>query len=191
MENRDYPVVYRLIHWAIAFCMAILLITIFLRLTWMNTDHVGDIIKRNLSTNNISLSESQILTVAKQIRQPMWFWHVRTGYVLVGLFCIRLALAFMNQMKFSNPFAKQPDLIVKIQYSLYLVFYIGMAISLITGLIMEFGPRSLKLLMIKIHSLSNYFLIPFLIMHLAGVLLAEFKNQKGIISKIVSGTKRS
>jgi cytochrome b len=157
----------------------------------MNTDNVGDIIKRNLSTHNISLSDAQILIVAKQIRQPMWFWHVRTGYVLVGLFCLRLVLGFINQMKFSNPFAKKLDLVVKMQYSLYLVFYFGMAISLITGLIMEFGPRSLKLLMIKIHSLSNYFLIPFLIMHLAGVLLAEFKNQKGIISKIVSGTKMS
>jgi cytochrome b561 len=189
MENRDYSVVYRLMHWAIAACMLILLITIIIRMVWMNTGNVADIIQRYLTAHdNASLSREDLIRIAKQIRQPMWMWHVYTGYTLVGLFCLRMVLPFSDKMKFSNPLDKQLTSFAKFQYWVYLIFYCGMAISLITGLVMEFGPRSLKLLMIKIHNLSNYFLIPFLIIHLGGVLIAEFKNQKGIISKIVSGT---
>jgi Ni,Fe-hydrogenase I cytochrome b subunit len=94
-------------------------------------------------------------------------------------------------MKFSNPFDKQLTLKAKFQYWVYIIFYLGVAISLITGFLMEFGPKSWKLPMIKIHNLSNYYLIPFIIIHLAGVLLAEFTNEQGIISKIISGAKRT
>ena len=38
-----------------------------------------------------------------------------------------------------------------------------------------------------IHVLSIYYLVPFIIIHLTGVLWAEFTDQKGIVSRIVSG----
>ena len=41
----------------------------------------------------------------------------------------------------------------------------------------------------EIHELGVYYLVAFIIIHLAGVLIAEFTNQKGIISKIISGKK--
>lgn len=194
MENKNYSTVFRLIHWAIAICMVFLLITIFARVIWMDKNNIADIIERYFSTRkdiDISLSREHLVRIGKQIGLPMWRWHVYTGYVLVGLFCIRLSLPFFRQMKFSNPLDKQLTLKEKFQYWVYLIFYIGVVISLVTGLLMEFGPRSWKLSMIKIHNLSNYYLIPFIIIHLAGVLLAEFTNQQGIISKIVSGTKRT
>lgn len=40
-----------------------------------------------------------------------------------------------------------------------------------------------------IHVLGIYYLIAFIVIHLAGVFIGEFTNQKGIISRIVSGTK--
>ena len=107
MQNKNYTTVYRIMHWAIAICMILLLITIFLRLTWMNKDHLAGIIKTYLSTTDQSLSQEQLIVLAKQIRKPMWNWHIYIGYVLVGLYCIRLALPFFGQMKFSNPFNKQ------------------------------------------------------------------------------------
>jgi hypothetical protein len=94
-------------------------------------------------------------------------------------------------MKFTNPFNKQLILKEKFQYWAYIIFYFGSAMSLVTGLVMEFGPRDWKLLMIKIHNCSNYYLIPFIIIHLSGVLLAELTNQQGIVSKIISGTKKT
>jgi cytochrome b561 len=193
-ENKNYSAVYRIIHWAIAICMVFILITIFGRVVWLNKENIADIIQRYFSSHDdidITLSREHLIRIGKFIRIPMWRWHIYTAYVLTALFCIRLALPFFGQMKFSNPFDKQLTLKAKFQYWVYIIFYLGVAISLITGFLMEFGPKSWKLPMIKIHNLSNYYLIPFIIIHLAGVLLAEFTNEQGIISKIISGAKRT
>jgi cytochrome b561 len=193
MENKNYSPVFRIIHWIIAICLIFIVITIFARVVWMDKNNIADIIERYFSTRkdiDVSLSREHLVRIGKQIGLPMWRWHVYTGYVLVALFCVRIGLPFLGQMKFSNPFDKQLTTKEKFQYWTYIVFYLGLAISLTTGLIMEFGPRAWKLLMIKIHNLSNYYLIPFIIIHLGGVLLAEFSKQKGIVSKIISGTKK-
>jgi cytochrome b len=42
----------------------------------------------------------------------------------------------------------------------------------------------------EIHVLGIYYLIAFIAIHLAGVLIAEFTDQKGIVSRIVSGSKK-
>lgn len=190
MENRNYSRSYRIIHWAMALCMTFILITIFLRLTWMNKENVADIIQNYLATTDKSLSRAELIVLAKQIRKPMWEWHIYMGYVLTGLFCLRLILPFFNKMKFSNPFNKKLSLKVKFQYWVYLVFYVCVAISLTTGLIIKFGPKNIKDTMEDIHTLSIYYLIPFLIIHIGGVLYAELTSQSGIISRIISGKKQ-
>ena len=189
MENRNYSPIYRIMHWAIALCMILLLFTVFLRLTWMNKDNVADIIQNYLSTKDITLSREELIVLAKQIRKPMWDWHIYLGYILTGLFCLRITLPLFGTMKFASPFNKELPFKVKFQFWVYLVFYLCMAISLITGLIIKFGPKNLKSSMEEIHELSLYYFIPFLIIHLAGVFMAEFTTQPGIISRIVSGFK--
>lgn len=190
MENRDYSVVYRIMHWAIALCMILLALTIFLRLTWMNKEHVADIIQNYLATTDQSLSRDQLIVLAKQIRKPMWNWHIYFGYALVGLYSIRMILPFFGQMKFSNPLNKQLVPKAKFQYWVYLIFYGCVALSLITGLIIELGPKNLKKPVEEIHVLSIYYLIAFMIIHIGGVLFAELTSQQGIVSKIISGIKR-
>ncbi|NUM51051.1 MAG: cytochrome b/b6 domain-containing protein [Flavobacteriales bacterium] len=189
MENRNYSKVYRVMHWLIALSMLFLLLTVFLRLGWMNKVHIADIIKQYLATTNQTLSDEQLIVLAKQIRKPMWDWHIYIGYVLVGLYVIRLLLPFFGEMKFRNPFNKELPQKVKFQYIVYLLFYLCVALSLITGLVIELGPKEFKEPMEKIHILSIYYLLAFIAIHFAGVLMAEFTNQKGIISKIISGNK--
>ena len=60
-------------------------------------------------------------------------------------------------------------------------------ISIVTGLIIELGPKDLKKPMEEIHVLGIYYLIAFIAIHLGGVLIAEFTNDKGIISRIIRG----
>ena len=76
MENKAYSKIYRILHWLIAFSFVLLLITIFLRLTWMNKYNVAAIIQDYLSGTNQVLSQEQAITLAKKIRQPMWNWHI-------------------------------------------------------------------------------------------------------------------
>lgn len=194
MKNRDYSAIYRIIHWAIAICMIFILITIFVRMVWMDKENIANIIERYLANRkdiDVTLSREHLIRIGKFIRIPAWQWHIYAGYILIALYCIRISLPFFGQMKISNPFGKQLTAKEKFQYWAYIIFYLGVAISLVTGILIEFGPRSWKLPMIKVHSLSNYYLIPFIIIHFGGVLLAEFTDQQGIVSKIISGVRKT
>nr|WP_245536062.1 cytochrome b/b6 domain-containing protein [Psychroflexus torquis] len=62
-------------------------------------------------------------------------------------------------------------------------------VSLVTGLIIEFGYKAFKKIIEEIHELGIYYLVGFFVLHWLGVLIAEFTNQKGIVSRIVSGSK--
>ncbi len=190
MKIKNYSAVYRIIHWSIAICMVLLLITIFLRLTWMNKNNVAEIIQNYLNTTDQSLTQDQLIVLAKKIRQPMWDWHLYLGYVLTGLFSIRFLLPLIGEMKFQNPFKKELILKEKFQNFIYLIFYGCVVISLSTGLFIIFGPATIKKSMEAIHVLSIYYLVAFIILHIGGVLLSEFTNQKGIVSKIISGNKQ-
>lgn len=188
METRNYSKVYRILHWLIAFSFILLLITIFLRKTWMEKNHVAEIIQAFLADKGYpALPEDDAILLAKKIRKPMWDWHIYLGYVLTGLYCIRLAVPFFGEMKFSSPFKAGLDMKTKFQFWVYLVFYACTAVSLITGLIIEFGPKEYKKPMEEIHELSLYYLLGFMILHFGGILIAELTSDKGLVSRIING----
>ncbi len=187
METVKYSRIYRIVHWAIAIAFLLLLITIFLRLTWMNKENLADIIEAYLGSTDQSLTREQLIILAKQIRKPMWDWHIYLGYILTGLFSLRFLLSFLGAMKFQNPLVKNQTFKQKFQKWTYIIFYICVVISIVTGLIIELGPKDLKKPMEEIHVLGIYYLIAFIAIHLGGVLIAEFTNDKGIISRIIRG----
>lgn len=176
-------------HWSIAICMMLLLFTIFLRLTWLNKNHVSDIIQNYLNSINISLTEDQSILLAKKIRKPMWDWHIYLGYALVALYSIRLMLPFKGEMKFRNPMNSEFSAKDKFKHWVHIIFYVCVFVSLITGLLIEHGPKEMKKPLEEIHELSIYYLLTYIVIHFSGVLMAEFSNQKGIISNIISGSK--
>ena len=174
-------------HWSIAICFTAMLFTIFLRLTWMNKNHIAVIINDYLVTTDQVLTKEQLIVLAKKIRQPMWDWHIYFGYALVGLYSVRLILPFLGQMKFISPIKAGLSLKERFQYWIYIIFYVCVAISLITGLTIVLGPKNLKDLMEQIHVLSIYYLLTFIVLHLGGVIMAEFTTRRGIISSVISG----
>lgn len=177
-------------HWAIALCFLFILLTIFLRMYWMNKNNVSDIIQDFLATKDQSLSEKDSISLAKKIRKPMWNWHLYIGYVLVGLYMIRLILPLFGEMKFPNPFNKLLSLKEKFRCWVYLVFYVCVAISLATGLLIVFGSDNIHELMEEIHVLSIYYLLVFIVLHLGSVFIAELTDEKGIVSRIIRGKKK-
>lgn len=189
MEKSAYSRIYRIIHWAIAITFLLLLVTIFLRSTWMNKNSMASIIDTFLSGVDVKLSQQQLVVLAKQIREPMWIWHLYFGYMLVGLFTIRFSLPLIGEMKFQNPLTKSLTVKERFKKWTYIIFYLCVVISLITGLFIEFGAPSLRHAMEEVHVLSLYYLIPFIVIHFAGIFLAESTDQKGIVSRMISGKK--
>lgn len=148
---------------------------------------MSDIISNYLTNENITLTSKQLIALAKQIRKPMWDWHIIFGYILAGLFAVRFMLSSTGIVKIKNPFNKNLDLKVKFQYSIYLVFYVLIFVTLITGLLIEFGPESLKKIFETVHKLSLYYIVPYIIIHLIGVIIGELTTDKGVVSKMIGG----
>lgn len=190
MEQTKYSKIYRIMHWAIAITFLLLLITIFLRLTWLNKHNVAAIIQDYMSNNNLTLTENQSIILAKKIRKPMWDWHIYLGYVLTGLFTIRFLLPAFGQMKIQNPLDKNATTKIKFQKWTYIIFYVCVVISLITGLIIVLGPKEYKSTMEGIHEFGTYYLVAFIALHIGGVLISELTNDKGVISRIINGSER-
>ena len=188
MEQKSYSAIYRILHWAIAMSFVLLLVTIFLRLTWMNKNNVAAIIQDQLAVTGQQLSPDQAITLAKKIRQPMWAWHIYMGYVLTGLFAIRFMLPVFGHMKFQDPLQKGLSSTSKLRKWTYLLFYAFVVTSLATGLLIVWGPKEWKDPLEQIHVLGIYYLLAFIAVHLAGILRAEFTDGKGIISSIVNGS---
>jgi cytochrome b561 len=159
-------------------------------MTWLNKEHVADIIQQYLTSNDISLTRDQLIVLAKKIRKPMWDWHIYLGYSMLGLYIIRMTLPLFGLMQYSNPRKKGLGIHTRFQYWVYIIFYIFIAASLITGLFIEWGPKSWKSFIESIHELSIYYLIAFIIIHLTGVLWAEYTDRRGIVSKIISGDRK-
>ena len=128
-------------HWLIAVSFMLLLITIFLRLTWMNKYNVAAIIQDFLKDTDLVLTQEQLIVLAKKIRQPMWDWHIYIGYFLVGLFSLRFMLPLFGEMKIQNPLAKNITAKARFQNWTYIIFYFCVLVSLLTGLIIELGPK--------------------------------------------------
>lgn len=171
-------------HWAIAFCILFMLFTVFLRLTWLNKVNISEILGSELSQRDVNLSSEELQKIAKKIRKPMWNWHVYIGYVLIGLYAIRLILPFFGQMKFKNPL-RQKTKGKKFQQWAYLVFYVGLAVTLTTGFLLVNGSPAWKKGLESIHELSLYYILTFIVIHFTGILLAEYGSEKGIISRII------
>jgi cytochrome b561 len=190
MQKRTYSPIFRIMHWAIALCMLFMLLTIFLRLNWMNKNHMAGILLEQLNGLSIDLSEEDAVKIAKQIRKPMWNWHIWIGYVLVGLYILRMILAATKKMIFLNPFQHGLSGKEKFQAWLYVSFYVFIGITLATGFLIVNGPDSIHELMEEIHVLSLYYILTFVFLHIGGVLVADFTDDKGIISRVIGGGKK-
>lgn len=178
----SYTLFDRLLHWALAFAILFILLTVFLRLNWMEKNHVAAILMDNLSNLDIEITKDQAIKIAKQIRQPMFEWHITIGYVATGIYILRMIFHSFNKKTFNPISAKE-----KFQAWVYRVFYFLLGITLISGLLIKFGPDSIHKITEDIHKLTLYYIIPFLILHFTGIILAELTSKKGIVSKMIGG----
>ncbi len=172
----------RFLHWVLAFTILFILLTVFLRLNWMEKNHVATILTDKLASIDISISKEQAIKIAKEIRRPMFDWHIYVGYVATVIFVLRILYNSLHKNLYDPKTSQE-----KFQLWIYRIFYIFLGITLISGLYMEFGPDFLNDLSEEIHKLTLYYIIPFLILHFTGILIAEFTSKKGIVSKMIGG----
>lgn len=185
--SKKFNLTHRILHWSIAITLLFLMLTVFLRLTWLEKNNVAALLQENLKLLQINITQEDAIKIAKKIRKPMWDWHIYSGYLLIALYLLRMFSIFKAGVVFPNPFSKHQSSKQKLQGWTYVIFYFLMGISLLTGILIVKGPENWKEVLESIHVQSIYYVVLFIIMHLTGIVIAEITDQKGIVSKMIHG----
>lgn len=194
-------------HWSSFIIVCLMLFTVFTGKFFVNPYGNTRVIHEALQTAGASVSEAQAGAAAERISAKLWSLHTKFGYVLAGLFVFRILIEVLQsrrqrffpalgnairQLNEPNRGEAKHYLLVK---SVYLVFYGILGTIVWTGLWMAFnlelkqkdGERfhATK----EIHEQCFFLLLAFIVVHLAGVIIAERRQNKGIVSGMIHGDK--
>lgn len=187
---------FRVWHWVHAAVVLGLLGTVFLRKTFLSWRTNSELLSQKLTEMDIAVTAEQTKALATTIRAPMWEWHILLGYALAALLLWRMLLFFTESGKQNYRNFKEVTLHKKIVRLGYIVLYGVLAFMAISGLTLHFNEsigltkeatHTLK----EVHELVYNAVLIFVPLHLIGVVLAETREEKGIISEMVHGGKRS
>ncbi|MDD3005022.1 cytochrome b/b6 domain-containing protein [Flavobacterium sp.] len=185
-EIKKFTIIHRLLHWLIAIAMFVLFITGFLRMYWMNKKGMVAIIESK--TTSTPVAEEVLSDIASTIRQPMWEWHEIFANVMIVAFVARILYMLFKGIRFPNPFSRKIQFKERLQGFVYVYFYVFVFISAFTGICIENKFFDAYHETIEtVHKWGIYWFPIFIILHLAGIVLAEHTTKKGITSKMIGG----
>jgi len=144
----------------------------------------------------LEVTADQAKVLAKAIRAPMWEWHIIRGYALAALLVWRIILFFTQSGKENYQNLKEESFYKKVVKLGYIGIYGVLIFMAVSGLIIHFyevldltkdGADDIK----EIHELVFNAVLIFLPLHIIGVVTAEMRKEKGIISDMVNGGETS
>lgn len=187
MESKPkFTALHRILHWTIAIAMPVLFITGFLRMFWMNKNSMVEVIASKTTTT--PLPKDVMSDIAATIRHPMWEWHELFANIMIVAFIARIIYMLVKGIRFPNPFSKTLALKERLQGFVYIYFYTFVFISAFTGVCIEKGfLDSYHETIEMVHKWGLYWFPIFIVLHLAGIVLAEMSAKKGIASKMIGG----
>jgi cytochrome b561 len=185
-----YSLPFRIWHWLNAFVVLGLLGTVFLRKTFLSWRTNSEILMQKLSEMNIEVTTEQAKILAKAIRAGMWEWHIILGYSLAFLVIYR-GILFMKDSSIRVSF-ENLSLHKKAVKMSYFVFYAVLLFMTLSGLTIHFYEvlgmskdfaHDIK----EVHEAVYNFFLVFVPLHIAGVLVAEHRDEAGLISTMING----
>lgn len=204
---RQYqPLGLRIWHWLNALVILGLLGTVLLRKTFLSWRTNSALIEAKLQSAGTSITPELAKDIAVSIRTPMWDWHIYLGLGLAVLILLRIVVAlsqkgpgsFLHSVKGLLGGAKLLKAgqghalhyhFVKVGYA---VFYLATLLMVITGLAMHFKDEvglgkelvgSIK----EVHELMMWFFVVFASSHILGIIIAENRGDKGLVSDMIHG----
>jgi Ni/Fe-hydrogenase 1 B-type cytochrome subunit len=205
-KTKRYSLSLRLWHWLNLIVISGSLITVLINSTITDDQGTAQIIQSESGKAGGNLNSDQAKSVAHALSDSVWGIHIYFGYALATLLLFRLILEFfqladqkfLGKIKSAYPQfatikkqreAARHELTVKLIYG---VFYILLIIMVLTGLFLAFEDalasfKSIRHSVKEVHGFCMYLILAFIAVHLAGVLLAERKESRGIVSDMING----
>lgn len=185
-----YTLGFRIWHWLHAAVILGLLGTVFLRKTFLSYKANAEILMNKFSDmgNDITIEDAKIL--AKTIRDNMWEWHIILGYALAALVIYRVVLFFVDKSK-RESFVSL-SLHKKGVKSLYYVLYATVLFMTISGFVIYFYEylgisKEITKQIKELHEAAFYIILIFVPLHVAGVFIADVKDEHGLVSTMING----
>jgi Ni/Fe-hydrogenase 1 B-type cytochrome subunit len=182
------------------------LITVLINSTLTDQRQTSVIMKEQFQKAGAGISNTQINSAAHALNDSVWNVHIYFGYALAGLLLFRLILEFFQlaDKKFIRKIKsayiqfhiiKKNRQIARHEFTvklIYAFFYLLLIIMVMTGLSLAFKnslsiSKPLAHSIKQIHGFCMYLVLAFIVVHLAGVFLAERKDEKGIVSDMING----
>jgi Ni/Fe-hydrogenase 1 B-type cytochrome subunit len=195
----------RLWHWLDALVLLGSLLTVGLRNTFLSASANAQIITHQMQEARTPMDQQAARDLARSIRDPMWQWHYYFGFALAGLLLFRIAIGFFSDNSLLKDFClglrhlkslERSERLLGFEFALakflYLTFYLLLTVMAATGLSMYFGTRlgisrSTIGTMRDVHEALLWFFVVFVVIHISGVVIAEFRGYKGLTSNMIHG----
>ncbi|MBC6988110.1 cytochrome b/b6 domain-containing protein [Hymenobacter sp. BT491] len=206
VAQKKYSLAMRIWHWSNTFVVSSLLTTIFFLFVVLKMKTVGPAFQEALQKTGVTVTLDQARSLTRIVSHRIWDWHIYLGLTLAVLLLFRTLMEFMQPaaQRFSRRLqeAKQHyrergadikdarhSLLVK--YS-YVVFYIMLAVMVITGLLLVYADdvealHKIEHTVKEVHNFNMYLIIAFVAAHIVGVVWAEVTKNKGIVSGMING----
>lgn len=186
-RSEKFTFLHRLLHWVMAIAMSVLFITGFLRMTWMDKKHMATEMQQGIGD---AVPPEALSAIAKAIRAPMWEWHVVFAHVMIIAFVVRIIYMLAKGIRFPNPFGTDMPLKRRFQGLTYVYFYAFVLMQVVTGISLRLSlfPEWKKGIE-AVHKWGIWWFPLFIVLHAAGVLLAEHADQHGITSRMIGGDR--
>jgi Ni/Fe-hydrogenase 1 B-type cytochrome subunit len=179
---RQFSRSFRIWHWLNAVAMFGLFITVVLRESVMHKANIGAIVQTKMAELGTIITDEQAVMIGKAVRSPMWDWHIYLGIAVALLLVWRLGMVLKNGFGFDDNPAMQKV------YRLYQAVYGVMVVMSISGLVLYYKlAGEMKENVETLHMVLGWTVFAFIALHIIGVILAEKKDQSGIVSRMISG----
>jgi cytochrome b561 len=184
---KSYSLQLRIWHWLHAITVLGLLGTVFLRKTFLSWRANSEILMAKLAEFDIVVTAEQAKALAKAVRAPMWEWHIILGFIFAVLVLWRLVMIFKSGFGY-EPQNKHMEWVYRGYKLMYGILFFMAVSGVIMYLYQDFGLTKEAAHDIKeVHEVVAWGVAAFVVMHIAGVFIADNRDQKGIISKMISG----
>lgn len=203
---QKHSVLIRIWHWATFLVILSAITTVLINSTILNPrDNIG-LVQNQLKEKGVTVTDDQAFAVSHQYEDNMWDVHKYIGFFLAFLLLSRVLIEVVQskdekirtRFKMAMGIYKlNPENKPHYKHFLnvkktYLLFYILLLLMVLTGIGLAFGrdlgfSRQLHNVVKTVHSILQYFMYAFVLIHLAGVIMAENSEDKGIVSGMING----
>lgn len=199
------PASVRLWHWLTFLFFTISITTVIFGSTLFKTNSNINMVQQQVQEQGGTITKNQARSVAHEYSDKLWMLHKYIGFGLSFLIFSRIII----EVRLS----KEKKLSTKIRSSLgypvgtpekrhflfvqfsYAVFYIIFIIMATTGLVLAFEDiewlKPVHNLAKETHSIVQWGLYTFFVIHIAGVIRADLTKHTGIVSRMINGKENN